>query len=261
MLTARSAILRARRGVTIGTALNTALVIAALTAMFFRFDSILVLMILGAVWVTLGLQSMRSSRLIADSPVLIAAGQYQAAEEHIAGALRSFSIFRMVKLLSLHHLAALRHAQSRWPEAAELCRALLSERKVSAAGLGKSTRLILADSLLEMGDLNGVGACVGELYQQRLSLGEALSLMLVQLDYESRLSAWPAMMHGVATKAGLTELMPTSKSARAQALLALAANKIGRGDWESWLRQRVELLVDPTELVARRPILKELWLP
>jgi hypothetical protein len=101
---------------------------------------------------------------------------------------------------------------------------------------------------------------IGHLYTQRLSLGEALSLMLVQLDYESRSGAWNDMMRGVSTKASLAELMPTTKSARAQALLALAAKKTGRVDWESWLRRRVELLVDPQELYLRRPILKELWL-
>jgi len=272
MLSARSAIARAQRSLTIGTTLNAAMISAAVLALLLpailgamnvkvRIDGMLVLMILGGVWIALGLQSMRSSRLVAHSPMLIAAGQYDAAEQHIAGALRSFSIFRMVKLLSLHHLAALRHAQDRWQESAELCRALLSQRKVSPAGLGKSTRLILADSLLELGDVNGVGACIGELYQQRLSLGEALSLMLVQLDYESRTSGWTTMMHGAATKVGLAELMSTNKSARTQALLALAARKVGRDDWESWLRRRVELLVDPTELVMRRPLLKELWLP
>lgn len=267
MLSARSAIFYLRRSLTIGATLNVAMILAVFLAIFLpvfvnvRFDGMLAIMIVGAVWVTLGLQSMRSSRLVADSPVLIASGQYDAAEQHIAGALRSFSIFRMVKLLSLHHLAALRHAQNRWQESAELCRALLAQRKVSPDGLGKTTRLLLADSLLEMGDVRGVATCIGELYQQRLSLGEAMSLMLVQLDYESRSSAWPAMMRGVATKVSLAELMPTTKSARVQALLALAARKVGRADWEAWLRSRVELLVDPTEMVVRRPILKELWLP
>jgi hypothetical protein len=272
MLTARSAINRVQRSLTVGAALNLTMMIAAVSVLLVPvvfsamgksvpFDGMLALMVLGAIWIALGLQSMRSSRLVAHSPMLIAAGEFDAAEQHIAGALRSFSIFRMVKLLSLHHLAALRHAQNRWQDAAEICRALLAQRKVSPAGLGKSTRLILADSLLEMGDVNGVGACIGELYQQRLSLGEALNLMLVQLDYESRLSAWSRMMQGAATKVGLAELMPTSKAARTQALLALAARKVGRGDWEDWLRRRVELLIDPTELVVRRPLLKELWLP
>jgi len=141
-----------------------------------------------------------------------------------------------------------------------LCRALLAQRRVATQGLGRSTQLMLADSLLELDDVPGVGRSLSNLYTQRLSLGEALSLMLVQLDYESRLGAWQAMMQGVSTKATLAELMPTTKSARAQAFLALAARNTGRTDWESWLRRRVELLVDPQELCVRRPVLQPLWM-
>jgi hypothetical protein len=169
-------------------------------------------------------------------------------------------MFRAVKLLTLHHLAALRHAQKRFADAALLCRALLSHKKVEPAGIGRSTRLILADSLLEMNDLPGVGECLVRLYDHRLSLGEAMSMLLVQLDYESRLGAWPQMMGGVMTKVSLSELMPTAKAARAQALLALAARRTGREDWASWLRRRVELLVEPAELYESRPLLRELWL-
>ena len=141
-----------------------------------------------------------------------------------------------------------------------LCRELLSQKMVSRQGLGRATRLILADSLLEMNDLGGAGECVTQLYQQRLTLSEALSLLLVQLDYESRLGAWQAMMNGAPIKVSLAELMPTPKAARTQALLALAAKKVGRDDWESWLRRRVELLTDPQELAVRWPMLRELWL-
>jgi hypothetical protein len=48
-------------------------------------------------------------------------------------------------------------------------------------------------------------------------------------------------------------------SARTQALLALAAKKIGRDDWASWLTRRAELLADVQELCTRRPMLWELW--
>jgi hypothetical protein len=141
-----------------------------------------------------------------------------------------------------------------------LCRALLAQKRVRNQGIARSTQLLLADSLLEMDDVSGVGQSLSHLYTQRLSLGEALSLMLVQLDYESRRGDWNDMMRGASTKATMAELMPTNKSARAQAFLALAARRTGRLDWESWLRRRVELLVDPQELCVRRPILKELWL-
>jgi hypothetical protein len=86
-----------------------------------------------------------------------------------------------------------------------------------------------------------------------------LKLLLVQLDYESRLGAWPTMASDVATKVQLAELMPAEQAARAQSMLALAAMKAGRADLSDWLRRRAELLTDVDRLCAERPILRELW--
>jgi hypothetical protein len=125
--------------------------------------------------------------------------------------------------------------------------------------LSKSSRLLLADSLLEMGDLRGAFEALAGLYNHRLSLGEALNLLRVQTDYLSRIGAWQEMVNGITTKVELAEIMPTPNAARTQALLALAAKKTGRTDWYEWLRRRVELLVDVKELAEERPVLWELW--
>jgi thioredoxin-like negative regulator of GroEL len=181
------------------------------------------------------------------------------AEEQIETALRTFSLFRGAKMMTLHHLAVLRHAQRRWGDAAELCRALLRQKLGTFSGLARQSRLILADSLLETGDLRGAHDALSALYQQRLSLAEALSLMAVQLDYLWRINAWDAMLDGLPTKVQLAELTSTRNAARVQALLALAARRVGRKDWEDYLRRRVELLTDVDELIKERPVLHELY--
>jgi hypothetical protein len=216
-------------------------------------------MILGLIWVTLSYHSVKNSRLSANSPSLIAAGQFDLAEYQIEKSLKNFSLFRTSKLLSLHHLAVLRHAQRRWADAAELCSALLRQRLGSLTGLSRQSRLILADSLLEMGDLNGSYQAISGLYQHRLTLGEALSLLHVQLDYQWRVNAWDQMLAGLRNKIEMAELMKTANAARSQALLALAAKKAGHEDLSAWLRRRVELLVNVNDLTAARPALKELW--
>ena len=223
------------------------------------FDGSIILLIVGILWLVLSYRSVRGSRIAAASPSLIASGQYDAAEQRIVAAMHSFSLFRTVKLLTLHHLALLRHAQQRWQETVMLCRALLRQRLGPAAGLGKSTHLILAEALLELGDLSGAHDCLLGLYDQRLTLGEAIRLQSVQLDYLSRVGAWDQMLQEVQTKIQLAELMPADGAARVQALLALAARRGGRDDLSTWLRRRVELLADPAELSRRRPILAELW--
>lgn len=268
MLTAQSAISRFRRDLTLGALLRGALLLTALIAMGLnlvptavKFDGTLVLLAVGVVWVVLSYQSVRGTRLAAESPSLIAAGDLEAAEEQIEQALRSFSLFRSAKVLSLHHLALLRHAQRRWQDSALLCRTLLGQRLGTMRSISKPSRLVLADALLELGDVPGAYRVLTELYKERLSLTESMNLLLVQLDYESRIGAWASMLPvgGIYQRLQLAELMPATNAARAQSLMALAALRLGRRDWAEWLRRRAELLADPAELIRERPALSDLW--
>jgi hypothetical protein len=265
MITAQAAISRFRRDLTLGAVVKALLLVAALGLVLLgpRLVSSTALTVLmtavAGVWVALTFSSAKGSRLAALSTPLIAAGQFDEAERQLDLALRSFSLFRTAKLLGLHHLAALRHAQRRWSDAAALCRALLGQRLGHMQGLSKPTRLMLADALLELGDVHGAYEALAGLYTQRLRLSEVLTLLAVQLDYESRVGAWDRMMDQVMSKVQLAELMPTAHAAQTQALLGLAARKTGRRDWAEWLRARAELLTDVEKLVKDRPVLWELW--
>jgi hypothetical protein len=265
MIQAHNAIARLRRDLVLGSLVNAAFLASVFICVLIGASienalvDLVLLVALAATWTALGFRSMRGSRLVAGSPQLIAAGEFDQAETQIDQALRSFSLFRTSKLLSLHHLALLRHAQKRFADAAELCRALLKQRLGGLRGLSRQSRLILADSLLELGDLRGSYESISALYQERLTLAEALRLLAVQLDYGWRVNAWASMLEGVQTKVQLAELMNTPAAARTQALLALAARRMGRTEWEIWLRRRVELLVDVRKLVQERPVLGELW--
>jgi hypothetical protein len=225
-----------------------------------RFDPTIALFAIGMIWLVLSFRSARGSRQTAMFPSLIAAGQYDVAEQQIERTLNSFSIFKSVKVLSLHNLAMLRHAQSRYQESAMLCRALLGQRLGPLDHLSKTSRLILADDLLELNDTSGAYEAIARLYGYRLTLGEALRLLWVEQDYLWRIGAWDRMFSGIATKLQLAELLPTQQSARTQALLALAAKKVNRMDWSAWLRRRVELLSDLQSLIGQRPVLRELWI-
>ncbi|MBV8780636.1 MAG: hypothetical protein JO353_04500 [Phycisphaerae bacterium] len=270
MITAQSAISRFHRDLTLGVLVKMVLfgaVVASFvgTVLGWHVDVTIVLVIVSGVWIMLSMRAAYGSRLAAASPPLIAAGQFDAAEEQIAGALRSFSISRKVKLLSLHHLAVLRHAQRKWQDAAMLCRALLGDRpnRRDGTSLMRSARLMLAESLLELNDLTGTYKEIQRLHDpavgRGMRLGEAMHLMLVQLDYESRIGAWASMMMGLTRKVELAELMPSDGAARTQSLLALAAGRMGRMDWANWLKGRAELLRDPAGIIADRPVVAELW--
>lgn len=268
MMTAQSAIARARRDLTVSTMLKIVLLGSAVVGLFLlpiiglgSDGGMLVMFVVIGIWMVLSIRSMKGSRIAADSPSLIAAGQFDEAERRIEAALRAFSLFRTVKLLSLHHLALLRHAQRRYHDAATICRALLGERLGPMSGINKQSRLILADALLEVGDLGGAYEAILGLYQHRLTLAEALNLLQIELDYQSRIGAWEQMFSNFASKVQLAELLPAPATARAQALLALAAHKTGHEQWARFLRRRVKLLADVNELIRMRPILQALWRP
>jgi hypothetical protein len=266
MIPVEVAIIRFRRDLAIGTLLRTLLVLVAVAcltagpALGMHEQAMYLLLIVGGVWVMLSYRSMQGSRVSADSPSLIAAGEFDRAEAHIDSALRTFSLFRTNKLLSLHHLALLRHAQRRWRESALLCQALLSRNLGSRLrGLARTTWLLLADSRLQLGDLPAAYDAMAAIYRYRLTLGEALTFQLMQLDYGSRIGAWGPMLESVGAKVQMSELMPALSAARSQALMALAAYKLGREPLAQWLRRRAQLLADPCDISADFPLLEEMF--
>src|SRR4051812_25296275 len=242
MLSAQAAINRYQRDVAIGRALRSLLVaggaasVLVLPFVLPGFDASIGLAVVLAAWMWMSFTSAKNSRILGPSPELIARGRFEEAEERIEQAMRAFSLSRTSKLLGLHHLAALRHKQRRWQDAAALCRAVLGQRLVALPGLERSTRLMLADASLELGDTRAAGEAIAPLRAEPLGLADLLALMHVELDVQSRLGAWDAVLAGLPGKVQLPELMPPSAAARVQALLALAAAKRGLLDWSDWLK-------------------------
>ena len=267
MLPVAAAIARFRRDITLGTLLRGALGAGAGAALIMNLipglslGATLVLMLIAVATLVLSYRSAAGTQLAAESPSLIAAGHYEEAEHQIEAALRSFSLFRASKVLSLHHLAVLRHAQKRWSETVALCGALLSHRLGSLGSLARPSRLMLADALMELGDMPGAYRAISWLYTQRLSLPEAINLLRVQVDYEARCGAWQllASPRSIESRLQLCELMPGAASARTQALIALAAKRTGQMELADRLVHRAELLADPKLLVKERSMLSELW--
>src|SRR4051812_21053708 len=206
MLTVDTAISRYRRDLTLGWVLRAAFVAGVLASFMLpmlvaTFEPAIGLAIVAAAWLMLNSQGVRGARLAAASPSLISSGRFEEAEQHIDEVLRGFSISKTPKLLSLHHLAVLRHAQRRWDESAVLSKALLRQNLGPALeGINRPARLILADSLLELGDASGAQDALAGLRDQPLSLLEALNLLSVQLDYQSRVGAWDEMLADVMFK-------------------------------------------------------------
>jgi hypothetical protein len=266
VISVQEAISRFRRDGTVSVMLKAVLGCGVLVVLALHFVPLgqhvpptLLLMMLGAVWLTLWYRTIKGSRMAAESSSLIASGRIEQAEVQIEQTLRAFSMSRAIKSMSLLNLALVRLAQKRWPDTAVLCREVLTIGKATPDHVSKSSRLMLADSLLELGDVRGAYDALSGLYNHRLTLNEALNLHRVQTEYLVRVGAWEALFQNIGSKVELAELMPTHNSARVQAFLALAARKTGREDWAAWLRRRVELLADVQTMTAERPQLWELW--
>lgn len=202
-------------------------------------------------------RSVRAQQTIGRASGLIGAGHYDEAEKTLHEGLRSFVIYRAPRMGLLQNLAALRHAQGRFPEAATLSHELLRYRRTDSA-LTRTLRLMLAECALEMNDLPAAHAALQQVPAQ-LPLREMLKLMELQVDYCVRISAWSAALDQLGTKIEMSELLPAEVAARVQALLALAAFKLGRNDWSAWLKRRAELLCDVPKLIQARGALAELW--
>src|SRR5258705_3636381 len=106
-------------------------------------------------------------------------------------------------------------------ETVVLWQALLEQRLGAMGGISRSTMLILADSLMQVGDLRTAHRALEGLYAQRLSLSEALELTVIQVDYLARVGAWEQMVAGGGQKVQLAEVLPGGTTGRVQGLLAL----------------------------------------
>lgn len=211
---------------------------------------------LAAVVFVVGL-SIRSRRFAADAVPLIAAGEFDAAEDRITQSLASFSVLRSTKLLGLQQLAMLRHAQSRWAEAAALARELLDRRGRREQRLETPSRLVLAESLLELGQLDAAGAELGALAAAPLDLRETLITTAIRLDWHARRDEPAAMLAHLSATLGLVELLPPPLLARTHALLAWAAWRVGDETRRAFLARRAQLLGDVDAMVARQPMLRD----
>lgn len=254
-----------RRWLVLGKAIRLALwgafVVSLVLGGFFVVAGYPLLALLAALYVTVMALTTRTTRFALQSSSLIAAGELDLAEESLGRTMRGFSVHGEGKALGLQQLAMLRHAQKRWADAAALTRELLAKQpaRPSASEMEKQSRLVLVDSLLELGDVQSAGVELARVEQLPLNLKELLSLTALRSDFLARAGDWNGLFQQIERSTALAEIMPARMGARVEAMLALAAKKLGREDWAGYLTRRVELLVEMDDLVKHRPMLWELW--
>ncbi|MEM1447083.1 MAG: hypothetical protein AAGF84_13575 [Planctomycetota bacterium] len=241
-------------------ALDGFLRVAAMVLLFLAFFVLLsvglsgslvtVVLALGIVvgWISLNTVGARVAQSLAGLTALID-NDPQAGEAMLAELMRKRALPRFVRLMLGHRWAVLRHRQQDFVESAAIAQTLLTTpRPGPAAGHRAHLLLILAEARLEMRDAAGAWLALVELGRTPLSLTEALQRMALQTRYELLIGKPAHALSQAGHKIRLAELMPAPQSGAFHAMLAAAAQRLGRNDWFDRLWPRVELLCSEAEI-------------
>lgn len=236
-------------------------VLAGSIYMYQRGGGLIVIVGIFVLWTVIASLNARARRLAMDAGQHFAAGEFDLAEDRLTQSLTTFSLIGSTRQMGLQQLALLRHAQARWADAAALASAFLSGRRPADARTDVSSRLVLAESLLELNDLHAVARELNELSRIRLTLAQTLTLTQLRLDFLCRRGEYAAMLVGLPATVDLIELLPAPVAARCHAMLALAAKQSGKVDWQIWLAARATLLGNLEAILEARPPLREAFPP
>lgn len=220
---------------------------------------ILPLLILTGVWFMLGMVSSRSMRYTMEATRSMAAGDFESAEVSLGQAVRAFTVVRTGKVASLQNLAALRHAKREFADAARLAAEVLARRSRGESHLDLPTRLLLIDSLVELGDFRAAEIELGRLPPADLTLRETVTRTLLNTEVLAATGRFEAILADAKPSVELFELLPGSMAARGFATIALAAKRLGVDDLREHLVKRATLIADAEAIVRRRPALAELF--
>ncbi|HEX8325195.1 MAG TPA: hypothetical protein VF595_14935 [Tepidisphaeraceae bacterium] len=209
-----------------------------------------------AAWVVLITRTARNQQDLIRVPAWIEAGQLDRADGATMRALGRFSVAGRPRVQSLRFLATSLNARQRHDDARRVATAALGYRQPKPAA--DTLQLIIAESALATGDVVAAHAALSQVVAP-LPLRDSLKLLELQTDYCVRVGAWPHAVHDLPAKVEMSELLPADASAAVQAMLALAARRLGQTNWSDWLVRRATLLTDIPTLVRRRPVLAELF--
>lgn len=213
---------------------------------------------LAMVWIFLVVRSARLVRRVRQAWGALQLGRADLAELGARQVAEMPSLLRPATVTALAVLAGALARQQRHAEAAQLAAYVLSRSERLLAWDRAGVQMLLAESLLWLGQLEAARVSMMPLYGPRLPLADSLALLLLQLRVEARMGAWPSMLERLGSKVDMVELMPAQPSALGHALLGLAAARSGLEQWAHWLWRRTELLCDWEALFAREPALANL---
>lgn len=217
---------------------------------FRRMALLSVLMILIG-WTVLAAISFRHVRLTNLGAALIAADKLDDAEANLRQVIFRFSLFRNVKLMACHQLAVLSHSRRQYEQGNRICRELLRHRLGSLKSIRISCRLLWADCLLRLDDVQGAREAFLPINDGQLSLSERLKLLPIQLRYELSAGLEKESVKNLKDKIRLAELLDGKAAALVHALLAEACRRCDMVAKTAYLSQRAALYNDLDDIAEQ----------
>lgn len=211
------------------------------------------LVLLGALvaWMVLSLMGVRSTRLFMQAGQYLHTGQAALAEQALVLAATGFSLQSQTRLLAMHNLASMAHSQGRHKQAARLCHAVLGGVNYKANSLGQRSRILLAESSLACGDLDGAYAQLHDLATLELPLTDQLAVLPARCAYDVLTGSWQSLAGTAEARERLCELLPAEPAAMSLASLALGCHHLGLRAQRDWLWRKATLLANPGRMIQR----------
>jgi hypothetical protein len=208
-----------------------------------------------AMWLNMLISAARLTRDLQAGTALLATGQLDDAEYWLKRAVTRFSMTAHTKLQAGVELATVLFRRDRHVDVVSVCREVLRHRVSRVRNVWIGARILLADSLLRLNEIDAAYEAMRPVYETRLSLTDRMKLLPVQLRYELAADHSSASVSALAEKVQIAELLDASQAALVHALLAEACRRESMPAQQAFLVNRARLYHDLEPLVAKHAVI------
>ncbi len=191
--------------------------------------------------------------MLGHATILISQDRPAQAVPFLVATLEQFSLLRFNKLLAMLHLARIACLQKDYTTAVSLAGEILRHDLSRRKGLTVRASLLMADSLMELGDAEGAGQTLARLHGRKLRLAERLQVLPVLLRWQMLSGKYVQAVLGLEEKVQLAGLMESEPACLVHVLLAAAAQSRQMREASRFLLRRARLHYDLATLAQRNP--------
>jgi len=214
-----------------------------------------------AMWLNMLIGAARVTRDLQAGSALLATGQLDEAEYWLKRAVTRFSLTAHTKLLAGVELATVLFRRDRYVDVVSVCREVLRHRVSRLRNVWIGARILLADSLLQIDEINAAYEAMRPVYDTRLTLTDRMKLLPVQLRYELAADHSSVSVNALAEKVQIAELLDASQAALVHALLAEACRRESMPVQQAFLVNRAKLYHDLEPLAERYAVIAPITAP